>query len=762
MSHGSSSTSSSPSAYGWQRGDEAELSPEEGWRQELVPLALDDENERGATEPGNSEEDQQMIRRERRRQASRRAQDTKWYHKLWKQVRRQVRRQQTWVFLLVLGLVAAMIGLAMEETMHQLIWSRNKLASLTNNYFVNYMAWVAFGMASCTLAAALVHVVGPYSAGSGIPAVKSILSGVLMEHYLSFRTLITKITGLICVYAAGLFVGKEGPYVHISTALASQLARLPFFEKIQRNEGLKLQLFAAGCAAGVAVTFGAPIGGVIFSIEVTTTYYLIQNLSKGFFCAIVATLFTHLLDTHGLIAFFSTDFAPTPYTSAELVAFSLIGITFGLLGVAFNLYVKKLAQLRRNYKIFNQSRYGQVLIIAMISGLVTFPIIPLRNGPTAVLNDLFSTAPLKNWQSPNVYFVLVAVVVLEFVMCGISVGLPIPCGLYTPMFILGAALGRLIGEVLNSMHILPGLVPAGYAVVGAAAFASATTRTLSSSIICFELTRQLEHLLPVLLAVLIASAVGNFFGPSIYEELLKMKGLPYMPPFKSSQGGNKTAKAIMRKDVMFLTTDSTYEDIQNLLIQSHYDSFPLVHSNKQRTLLGILPRVLLEGQLDKLESRLSSLAHRQVEILNLALQDSAALIPSPEPTSKTQDGQDGDSTQTTQVKEPKSIEPNFKSRYGGLYASLHLDVDSKDQDSLPESQKLQNVMHTLTQQAMNEPVGFSRKTPGLDAGPFQLPVQTPHSKVHFLFAMLGLKCAYIVDQGDLVGVITKRDLINLQ
>lgn len=756
---------------------------EDDWDSNQVPLELEGDESQHFL-PGTSDRPE----RSRQERLARIAEKNKWYQRLW----RQVRRQQTWVFLLVLGISAAILGLAMEQTMHLMILGRNKLATTTSNYFVNYMLWVLFSVASCLLAAFLVHFVAPYSAGSGIPAVKSILSGVLMEHYLSLRTLITKVLGLVCVIAAGLFVGKEGPYVHISTALASQLARLPFFAKIQRNEGLKLQLFAAGCAAGVAVTFGAPIGGVIFSIEVTTTYYLIQNLSKGFFCAIVATLFIKLFDAHGLIRFFSTDFQPAPYTSYELLAFSLIGITFGLLGVLFNKYVKLLAQLRRNYKIFNTSRYGQVAVIAMISALVTFPILPLRLGASSVLNDLFSTSPLTNWEQPNVYFILSAVVVLEFVLCGVSVGLPVPCGLYTPMFILGAALGRLVGEVLQAAHILPGLVPAGYAVVGAAAFAAGTTRTLSSSIICFELTRQLEHLLPVLLAVLIASAVGSFFGPSIYDELLKMKGLPYMPPFKSSQGGNRTAKSIMRTDVLFLTADSTYEDVQNMLIQSHYGSFPLVQSRRSRTLLGIIPRRFLERTLDKLETRLSDLAQRQIDILNMALQDTDQPIPnstssspalgepgtdlsaSPGPffdasttvSSDTGLSSSEDLPTETVIAEPapaatKSvmIEPNFKSRFGGLSAALHLDTGDA---TLPESQKIQLVMQELTRIAMAEKVGFSRATPGLDAGPFQLPVQTPHSKVHFLFAMLGLNAAYIVDQGELVGVVTKRDLISLQ
>jgi len=50
-----------------------------------------------------------------------------------------------------------------------------------------------------------VDVVGPFAAGSGIPAMKSILSGVMLKHYLSFRTFLAKCAGIICAYAAGTY-----------------------------------------------------------------------------------------------------------------------------------------------------------------------------------------------------------------------------------------------------------------------------------------------------------------------------------------------------------------------------------------------------------------------------------------------------------------------------------------------------------------------------------------------------------------------------
>lgn len=175
------------------------------------------------------------------------------------------------------------------------------LISVTDNGFAGFLLWTLASLVLAGVAGGVVHLVGPFSAGSGIPAMKSILSGVRLKHYLSYRTLISKAIGIICAYSAGLFVGKEGPYVHICAALAYQLSRLRIFERIKKNDALRFQTVAAGCAAGLAVTFGAPVGGVLFSIEVTSTYYLIASMSKAFFTAVCAALFVRLLSYDGTI-----------------------------------------------------------------------------------------------------------------------------------------------------------------------------------------------------------------------------------------------------------------------------------------------------------------------------------------------------------------------------------------------------------------------------------------------------------------------------
>lgn len=49
--------------------------------------------------------------------------------------------------------------------------------------------------------------------------------------------------------------------------------------------------------------------------------------------------------------------------------------------------------------------------------------------------------------------------------------------------------------------------PGGYAVVGAAAMAGGVTHTISTSVIVFELTGQIAHILPVMVGVVCAMCV---------------------------------------------------------------------------------------------------------------------------------------------------------------------------------------------------------------------------------------------------------------
>lgn len=120
--------------------------------------------------------------------------------------------------------------------------------------------------------------------GSGIPEMKSILAGVNIYRYLSFQALIGKIIGVWSNFCAHLSVGKEGPFVHIAACIANKLAKISIFKDI--NNATKKNMLAAAVGAGVTATFGTPIGGVLFSIEVTSSNYIVANLWRTYFCSV--------------------------------------------------------------------------------------------------------------------------------------------------------------------------------------------------------------------------------------------------------------------------------------------------------------------------------------------------------------------------------------------------------------------------------------------------------------------------------------------
>lgn len=105
------------------------------------------------------------------------------------------------------------------------------------------------------------------AAGSGIPEIKTILSGFVIPHFLDFKVLLVKAVGATFAVATGMCLGKEGPFVHISTCVGYLVASC--FPKYRDNQRKMREMLSVACSAGLSVAFGAPIGGVLFSYEVS-------------------------------------------------------------------------------------------------------------------------------------------------------------------------------------------------------------------------------------------------------------------------------------------------------------------------------------------------------------------------------------------------------------------------------------------------------------------------------------------------------------
>ncbi|KXJ08050.1 Chloride channel protein 2 [Exaiptasia diaphana] len=207
-----------------------------------------------------------------------------------------IRLGSDWVFLFLLGLIMALISfvldLAIDKCQSAHIW----LYKLPKNVFVQYIVWVMFPLVLVSFSVGFTHLVSPHAIGSGIPEMKVILRGTVLSRYLSMHTLIAKIVGLLTALGSGIPIGKEGPFVHIASMVARSMGKfVGSFKGIFTNESRNTEMLAAACAVGVSSCFGSPIGGVLFSIEVTATYFAVRNYWRGFYAAVCGAFVFRLL-----------------------------------------------------------------------------------------------------------------------------------------------------------------------------------------------------------------------------------------------------------------------------------------------------------------------------------------------------------------------------------------------------------------------------------------------------------------------------------
>ena len=193
-----------------------------------------------------------------------------------------------WLFLVVLAVITSISAFVMDETAANLRKGLLDGVLRTGGSQKDYgvILYIFLWVCITLIAVELTKRVAPIAAGSGIPEVKAILAGFSIPGFLEPRTLVAKVLGVVLLLGAGLPIGKEGPFIHTAAILAELLMRVPFFAR-HTNELFRNQMLSAAAAVGVSAAFGAPIGGILFSIEATANYYATSHYWGAFLCATV-------------------------------------------------------------------------------------------------------------------------------------------------------------------------------------------------------------------------------------------------------------------------------------------------------------------------------------------------------------------------------------------------------------------------------------------------------------------------------------------
>ncbi|KAK4503072.1 hypothetical protein PRZ48_006499 [Zasmidium cellare] len=496
------------------------------------------------------------------------------------------------------------------------------VANKGGSYIIEYIAFVVFSVVFAGCASLLVNRYSIYAKQSGIPEIKTVLGGFVIRRFLGGWTLIVKSLGLCLAVASGMWAGKEGPLVHVACCCANVFMKL--FDGINGNEARKRETLSAAAASGISVAFGSPIGGVLFSLEQLSYYFPDKTMWASFVCAMVAAVTLQAFDPFrtGQLVLYQVTYH-SGWHAFELIPFALIGVVGGLYGGMFiklNMWVASWRASNRNP--FLKRPVLEVIVVALITALISFPITFLRAQSSELVEYLFAECRditddflglcKSGVANTGVIFILLISSFLGFILATVTFGLQIPAGILLPSMAVGALYGRVVGlivEVWQQKHPnfiafascepdIPCVTPGTYAVIGAAsALAGATRMTVSIVVIMFELTGALTYVLPIMIAVMLSKWIADAFGKrGIYEAWIHFQGYPFLDNKDDTPIPDVPVSQVMTRydDLVCITaTGHTIETLRDLLQDHRFRGFPVIHDTREPTLLGYISRTEL-------------------------------------------------------------------------------------------------------------------------------------------------------------------------
>jgi CIC family chloride channel protein len=360
----------------------------------------------------------------------------------------------------------------------------------------------------------LVRNFAPEAKGHGVPEVmnaiyygKSVIRPVV--------ALVKSVASALSIGTGGS-VGREGPIVQISAALASVLGRVARVSRWQRAT-----LVAAGGGAGIAATFNTPIGGMLFAVEILMPEVSIRTLVPVALATTTATYVGRRL--FGAAPAFVVPAVHPSATLAVLPAYVILGALMAVVAVVFIRAIYGAEDLferaipRRDYLRHALGMLGVGLMMTWLMAVKGHYYIE-GVGYATVVDVLTGSIGSAGW--------LLALGAMKLVATSFTLGSGGSGGIFSPSLFMGATIGGAFGVILRGLF--PGIQfdPAAFALAGMAGMvAGATGAALTAIVMIFEMTLDYSVVLPMALTVAVSQGGRRLLLPeSIYTMKLARRG----------------------------------------------------------------------------------------------------------------------------------------------------------------------------------------------------------------------------------------------
>lgn len=607
---------------------------------------------------------------------------------------------------------------------------------------------------ACT-SATLVKSYAPYAAGSGISEIKCIIAGFVMKGFLGFWTLVIKSLALPLAIGSGLSVGKEGPSVHYAVCTGNVISRL--FAKYRRNASKTREILSACAAAGVAVAFGSPIGGVLFSLEEMSSYFPLKTMWRSYFCALVATAVLSAMNPFrtGQLVMFQVHYDRS-WHFFEILFFILLGICGGLYGAFVMKWNLRVQAFRKKY--LTNYAILEATLLAAATAIVCYPNSFLRIEMTESMEILFLECEgaedyqglcEKDHRLRNVVSLLLATVIRIFFVI-ISYGCKVPAGIFVPSMAIGASFGRSVGIIVQALHEanptspffaaclpdVPCITPGTYAFLGAAAALSGIMHiTVSVVVIMFELTGALTYILPTMIVVGVTKAVSELFGKGgIADRMIWFSGFPFLDNKEEHNFGVPVSHAMIKDVTSIPTNGMTLQQIEALLAEDSYQGFPVVEDEHSKILVGYIGRTELRYAVDR--------AKRERTI---SPQAQCCFVPPPSSANATTPGG-----------------ADIITPLGGITPGLARMDSFNTINFAGESSSSSSAPAAATSSSSSSSSNFINFSRYVDTTPVSAHPRLPLETVMELFRKIGPRVILIEYHGKLMGLVTVKDCLKYQ
>ena len=425
--------------------------------------------------------------------------------------------------------------------------------------------------------------------GAGVPIVMEAVA--FNEARLSAKKGIAKgVASAVCI-GTGMSLGRVGPMVVISSTVGSEIG-----QRTGKTVDETRTIVGCGAASAITTAFNAPLGGVLFAIELILAELRTKSFIPIVVAAVIATTVGRSLT--GDVAAFDSIPSYKLGSPVEYPFYIILGL---ITGFAASIFIKLLSLVEVNIEKLDiipvpmRTCLGGLFvgIIALSfphilgNGFdVTSDLISLdsENGEL-IKGDSFDKIDIESSISGLIIFII-SIMALKIIATSVSIGSGGSGGIFTPSLFIGAAIGAGMGLVLYDMDIIGH--PGAFALVGMAAFVASTTRaTLTAIVLLFEMTASYEIILPLMLSCVVADAVCYVFSEnSIYTSKLARRGINIDLGAGQDLMRMIRVKEAMSNEVMTIKPDKPLEIALQMIEDTGHMSLPVV--NDDGKLYGII------------------------------------------------------------------------------------------------------------------------------------------------------------------------------